>query len=89
MNKKNLLASTFAGGVTATGIYSGVSTFGVASTGTAISTLSGVVAKKATLACLGGGALAVGGLGILGGILFLAIIAISVTAYVYSKLDKK
>lgn len=89
MNKKNLLASTFAGGATATGIYSGASTFGVASTGTAISILSGVVAKKATLACLGGGALVVGGFGILGGILFLGIIAISVTAYVYNQINKK
>ncbi len=41
--------------------------FGVASTGTAISTLSGVAATNAALAWLGGGALAVGGGGMAAG----------------------
>lgn len=48
-------------------------TFGTASTGTAISALSGAVATKAALAWLGGGALAAGGGGIAGGQAFLAL----------------
>lgn len=48
-------------------------TFGVASTGTAISTLSGAAATKAALAWLGGGALAVGGGGMAAGEAFLAL----------------
>lgn len=51
----------------AAGTYSAVMTFGVASTGTAISTLSGAAATNATLAWLGGGSLAAGGFGIAGG----------------------
>lgn len=51
----------------AAGTYSAVMTFGVASTGTAISTLSGAAATNATLAWLGGGSLATGGFGIAGG----------------------
>lgn len=51
----------------AAGTYSAVMTFGAASTGTAISTLSGAAATNATLAWLGGGSLATGGLGIVGG----------------------
>ena len=49
-------------------------TFGVASTGTAISSLSGAAATNAALAWLGGGTLAAGGAGIAGGkfLLFLA-----------------
>lgn len=48
-------------------------TFGRASTGRAINTLSGAVAKKAALAWLGGGALATGGGGIAAGEAFLAL----------------
>ena len=48
-------------------------TFGVASTGTAISTLSGAAATNAALAWLGGGALAAGGGGIAAGDTFLAL----------------
>lgn len=48
-------------------------TFGTASTGTAISTLSGAVATKATLAWLGGGALAAGGGGVAAGQALLAL----------------
>ena len=48
-------------------------TFGVASTGTAISTLSGAAATNAALAWLGGGALAVGGGGIAAGEAFLTL----------------
>lgn len=62
------------GGVGATaGIFSIASLFGTASTGTAISTLSGAAFNSAALAWIGGtvasGALIVSGVGILGGIL--------------------
>ena len=49
------------------GAYGTVGIMATASTGTAISTLSGVAATNATLAWLGGGSLASGGLGIVGG----------------------
>jgi len=49
------------------------STFGVASTGTAISALSGAAATNAALAWLGGGALAAGGGGMVAGQAFLAL----------------
>lgn len=55
------------GALTALGAYGLVGALGTASTGTAIGTLSGVAASNATLAWLGGGALAAGGLGIAGG----------------------
>ncbi len=48
-------------------------TFGIASTGTAISTLSGAAAVNAALAWLGGGALAVGGGGMVAGQAFLTL----------------
>lgn len=48
-------------------------TFGVASTGTAISTLSGAAATNAALAWLGGGTLAAGGGGMVAGEAFLAL----------------
>lgn len=48
-------------------------TFGTASTGTAISALSGAAATNAALAWLGGGALATGGGGIAAGNAFLAL----------------
>lgn len=48
-------------------------TFGVASTGTAISTLSGAAATNAALAWLGGGALATGGGGMAAGSAFLSL----------------
>lgn len=48
-------------------IYGGVMALGAASTGTAISSLAGVAATNATLAAIGGGSLATGGLGMAGG----------------------
>ena len=52
---------------------------GTASTGTAIAGLSGIAATNATLAALGGGALAAGGAGIAGGMALLAgIVALPV-----------
>ncbi len=58
------------GPTTAMGI---ATTFGVASTGTAISALSGAAATNAALAWLGGGALAAGGGGMIAGEAFLAL----------------
>lgn len=55
------------GGITALGAYGAVGMLGTASTGTAIGTLGGAAATNATLAWLGGGSLATGGLGIAGG----------------------
>ncbi len=70
-----------AGGLTGLAAYGGVATFGAASTGTAISTLSGAIATNATLAWFGGGALGVGGLGIAGGVAILGgIVAAPVLA---------
>lgn len=60
-----------AGAVTAFGAYGGAMTFGAASTGTAIASLSGAAATNATLAFLGGGSLAAGGLGVAGGTMVL------------------
>lgn len=62
-----VVAGGAAGAVAAFGAYGGVMTFGAASTGAAISGLSGAAATNATLAWLGGGSLATGGLGIAGG----------------------
>lgn len=59
------------GAVTAFGAYGAVMTFGAASTGTAIASLSGIAATNATLAFLGGGSLAAGGLGVAGGTMVL------------------
>lgn len=53
------------------GAYKGVTAFALASTGTAISSLSGAAAVNATLAWFGGGAIAAGGLGVAGGTLIL------------------
>ena len=56
-----VFAAPIAAAVGATGVL------GAASTGTAITTLSGVAAENASLAALGGGALSAGGAGIAGG----------------------
>lgn len=54
----------------------GVSAFASASTGTAISTLSGAAAQSATLAWLGGGALSAGGGGVAAGGVVLGLVAV-------------
>ena len=64
-----------AGTLTAFGAYNGTMMFAAASTGTAISSLSGVAATNATLAWLGGGSLASGGMGMAGGALALNALA--------------
>ena len=70
-----------AGAAAGFAVYGGVMALGVASTGTAISTLSGVAASNAALAAIGGGSLASGGLGIAGGTAILgAAVAAPVVA---------
>ena len=64
-------AGAVGGALTAFGAYSAATTFAAASTGTAISTLSGAAATNATLAFFGGGSLATGGLGMAGGTMVL------------------
>ena len=56
-----------AGAMSGFGAMGAATYLGTASTGTAISALSGVAAKNATLAWFGGGSLASGGLGMAGG----------------------
>ena len=77
-----------AGAAAGFAIYGGVMTFAAASTGTAISALSGVAATNATLAAIGGGALSAGGLGMAGGtaILGAAVAApvLAIAGWVYA-----
>ena len=70
------LASVSSGALLSVGAYNGIGILATASTGTAISSLSGVAASNATLAWLGGGSLASGGLGIAGGTAVLGGIAL-------------
>lgn len=65
------LAGVTGGTLTAFGAYGAAGTFAAASTGTAISSLSGAAATNATLAFFGGGSLASGGLGMAGGMVVL------------------
>lgn len=59
------------GAALAFGAYNGTMILASASTGTAISSLSGAAATNATLAWLGGGSLAAGGYGMAGGMMVL------------------
>lgn len=80
-----LASGALAGALTGFGMYGGVGLFASASTGTAIASLSGVAATNATLAWLGGGSLAAGGLGMAGGTIVLGgIVAAPVIAVVAS-----
>lgn len=63
----NVGAGSIAGGSLAVGSWALVTALGSASTGAAISGLSGVAATNATLAWFGGGALVTGGAGMAGG----------------------
>lgn len=58
---RGVIGSAAAGSGAAVGVSAAAGTFGVASTGAAISGLSGAAAQSATLAFLGGGSLAAGG----------------------------
>lgn len=81
--KENMMGETVAGIGVATGVgiatlgptaaMAIATTFGTASTGAAISSLTGVAATNAALAWLGGGTLALGGGGIAAGNAFLAL----------------
>lgn len=61
------VAGTAGGALVAFGAYGAAQALAVASTGTAIASLSGAAATNATLAFFGGGSLAAGGLGMAGG----------------------
>lgn len=61
------VAGTAGGALAAFGAYGAAQALAVASTGTAIASLSGAAATNATLAFFGGGSLAAGGLGMAGG----------------------
>lgn len=77
------------GGTMAVGAWSLVSIFGSASTGAAISGLSGVAATNATLAWFGGGALAAGGAGMAGGMTVLGGIVAAPLVYLAAKSTHK
>ncbi|MFK3936162.1 hypothetical protein ACI2JA_01445 [Alkalihalobacillus sp. NPDC078783] len=87
------IASVGSGAAVAFGAYSATMALGTASTGAAITGLSGVAATNATLAWLGGGALATGGAGIAGGTLVLGGLvlgpALAVAGTVLSAAAKK
>ncbi len=68
---KDGIKALSAGALTGIGASGLATSIGVASTGTAIGSLSGVAATNATLAWLGGGALSAGGLGMTGGMVVL------------------
>lgn len=84
-----LVGGGVAGAAAAYAVYGGTIALGAASTGTAISALSGVAAYNATLAAIGGGSLAAGGLGmaggtmILGGVVAAPVLAIAGWAYAW------
>lgn len=78
------------GGSAALGMWALVGTLGSASTGAAISGLSGAAATNATLAWFGGGALAAGGAGITGGLAVLGgIVAIPLVCIATAGTHKK
>lgn len=85
-----IASGAVAGGLAAFGAYTAVGFLGTASTGAAISGLAGVAASNATLAALGGGALAAGGLGVAGGMAVLGgIVAGPALAIFGSSLESK
>lgn len=77
-------AGAAVGGVAAYGAFVAAASLGTASTGVAISTLSGVAATNATLALLGGGTLAAGGAGVAGGTMVLAGIVAAPAAILFA-----
>lgn len=70
------LSSLGSGALSGFGAYGMALGFGAASTGTAISSLSGAAAQNALLAWFGGGSLASGGLGMAGGTAVLGAVAV-------------
>lgn len=83
------------GALAGIGAFGAVSALGTASTGAAIGSLGGVAATNATLAWLGGGSLATGGLGVaggtalLGGIVAAPVIAVAGLVWAKSAESKK
>lgn len=81
MNANEVAKAGFAavgtGALVGVAAYGGAMMFGTASTGTAIAALSGAAKTNATLAWFGGGAKAVGGLGMAAGKLVLAGIVVA------------
>lgn len=73
---QGLISATTAGASAGLGAVGLAGSIGVASTGTAISSLSGAAASNATLAWFGGGSLASGGFGMAGGMAVLGGITI-------------
>ena len=69
--EKGIGTGAVTGALAALGAYGSVGMLATVSTGTAIGTLSGAAATNATLAWLGGGALAAGGFGMAGGMVAL------------------
>lgn len=67
----SIVGGSIAGAMAGFGAFGSAGLLATASTGTAISTLSGVAATNATLAWFGGGSLAAGGLGMAGGTMVL------------------
>ena len=83
-------AGSIAGGSVAVGSWALVSALGSASTGVAISGLTGVAATNATLAWFGGGALAAGGAGMAGGAAVLGgVVAIPLVFFAAKGTHKK
>ena len=79
-----------AGAATGAATIGLVTAFGTASTGTALATLSGPAYVHATLAALGGGSLASGGLGMAGGAAVLgAVVAAPMLAVASFAADRK
>lgn len=74
---KGLATGAIVGGAAAYAAYGSTMAFAAASTGTAISSLSGVAATNAALASLGGGAVSAGGLGMAGGTALLGGAAVA------------
>lgn len=67
----NFASSAATGALAGFGVYGSIPFLATASTGAAISSLSGAAATNATLAWLGGGSLAAGGFGMAGGMVAL------------------
>ncbi|MFA9486903.1 MULTISPECIES: chemotaxis protein [unclassified Moraxella] len=67
-----LVGGVAGGSAAAYAVYGGTMALAAASTGTPIAALSGVAAYNATMAAIGGGSLAAGGLGITGGPMILS-----------------
>lgn len=82
-------ASVLAGTALRGGAMFAVRQLGVASTGTAIRSLSGVAAQRAALSTMGGGAVALGGGGIAAGLAALNVLALGGTVAFYGAKYRK